>query len=473
MLLVALLDGQRIDATTLSRASWLELQNSEERKRLILPGCGIRAVAKPRGESTQYFAHLSVRGCKVDHGGESPQHLAMKGALRDRINAVEGWHAIVEHPHDSREWIIDVLAESDDSRHRVAFEVQLSTQSPAKYQHRSQRYFDDGLFPVWIVPRRLEDNLIRVPFVVTAFGKSSEIPAEPGMLMDLDVTCDFRDEDTLGTLVDNLLQRGHGWIHGSPEDQAVRHRKRVERDARLRDEARRRQEAIDERIEEMNMDSAAPEAAFGAHTVLTEDGPFIWASLSQCWRCEYPMLLWDAEPSTPGRQYLSVPTLDVKREVGTKRYESDAGVHAVLDSWMHAVRADVQKANIKLRRSKKKAAEYSAFVCPECDALIGQMFISCLRPEKWSLISAPLLKKQSTTAGPVKPEGRNDPRKGKLQKQRPPAAVPKERPHYKRPTVPEDLQTDRKKSWAEIRSADSVAEARRKFMGTAAPYRGY
>ena len=117
------------------------------------------------------------------------------------------------------------MAESDDSRRRVAFEVQLSSQSPAKYQHRSQRYFGEGLFPVWIVPRRLEDNLIRVPFFVTGFGKSSEIPAEPGRLLDLNVTCDFREEDTLGTLVDNLLQRGHGWNHGSPEDQAARHRK--------------------------------------------------------------------------------------------------------------------------------------------------------------------------------------------------------------------------------------------------------
>jgi hypothetical protein len=47
MLLVALRDGKRIDATTLSRESWLKLQTSEERKRLILPGCGIRAVANP------------------------------------------------------------------------------------------------------------------------------------------------------------------------------------------------------------------------------------------------------------------------------------------------------------------------------------------------------------------------------------------------------------------------------------------
>lgn len=45
MLLVALLDGKRIDATTLSIASWLKLQTSEQRNRLILTGCGIRAVA--------------------------------------------------------------------------------------------------------------------------------------------------------------------------------------------------------------------------------------------------------------------------------------------------------------------------------------------------------------------------------------------------------------------------------------------
>lgn len=75
----------------------------------------------------------------------------------------------MEHQHQSREWTVDVLAESDDSRAKVAFEVQLSPQSPADYFKRTQRYFDSGLFPVWLVPRHLEYHPIKVPVVVTGF----------------------------------------------------------------------------------------------------------------------------------------------------------------------------------------------------------------------------------------------------------------------------------------------------------------
>lgn len=118
---------------------------------------------RPGAEPLKFFAHLRKAGCKVDHGGESPQHLAMKGALKDCIDLVPGWHAIVEYPHRSREWIIDVLAESDDLTRKVAFEVQLSSQTPDKYFARSQRYFDSGIFPVWLVPRRLEYHETKVP----------------------------------------------------------------------------------------------------------------------------------------------------------------------------------------------------------------------------------------------------------------------------------------------------------------------
>ncbi|MFQ4150282.1 hypothetical protein AAGW05_16605 [Arthrobacter sp. LAPM80] len=79
-------------------------------------------------------------------------------------------------PAPSREWIIDVLAESDDKHHCVAFEVQLSSQPMENYRHRSQRYFDDNVFPVWLVPRHLEYSPIQVPVVVAGFGKSSEVP---------------------------------------------------------------------------------------------------------------------------------------------------------------------------------------------------------------------------------------------------------------------------------------------------------
>lgn len=168
--LIAMLDGVRVEALEHSAESWAELKRSEEIKRMVMPLCEIRAIAKTRG-CTRFFPHYRVLDCEVDHGGESPQHLAMKTALRDRINAVDGWHALVEYPHPSRNWIIDVLAESDDWRRRIAFEVQLSSQTPEKYQHRSQRYLNDQVFPVWIIPRHLEYNPVKVPEVVTGFGK--------------------------------------------------------------------------------------------------------------------------------------------------------------------------------------------------------------------------------------------------------------------------------------------------------------
>lgn len=470
MPLIAMLDGVRVDASTHSPESWAELKQSDEVKRMVMPLCEIRAIAKARG-TTQFFAHHRIVDCKVDHGGESPQHLAMKTALRDRINAVDGWHAFVEYPHPSREWIIDVLAESDDKRRRIAFEVQLSSQTPEKYQARSQRYFNDGVFPVWVIPRQLEYSRVQVPVVVTGFGKSAEVPEDPAELMDLGVFADFSGKDTLGEMVEFLLRRGASWSHGSPDEQAARQRREDEREARKRDDEQRRQETIEARIMEMNRNSAPPEAAYGAHTIHTEDGPFVWATLTQCWSCEHPILLWNAESASQGRQYSSAPVLEVRREVGPKRYENHPDVHEVVNQWMRNRRADVEKANIRQRRSKMKAAEYSAFTCPECDALIGQMFVSCIRTEKWSLISAPLLKKTSSVE-PAKPKPSLDPRKGRPQKQKPPTIVPVEHPYNQRPTVPEELQTDRRKTWAELHSPGGIAEARRKFIGTARPYQG-
>lgn len=193
--------------------------------------------------------------------------------------------------------------------------------------------------------------------------------------------------------------------------------------------------------------------------------------MSQCWSCKHPMLLWNAQSARAGVQHTSVPGLEVKREVAAKRYENHPDVHKVLNKWMRATRADVEKAKIQIRRSKMKAAEYSAFVRPKCDALIGQMFISCIRTEMWSLISAPLFKRTRTVEPPkiLKPSA--DPRKGKPRKQGPLAIVPVVHPHDDRPTVPEELQTDRRKTWAELHSPEGIAEARRRFMGTAQPFR--
>ena len=466
MPLIAMLDDERIDASQYTPDAWAKLRSSGEAKQMVMPLCGIRAIAKTRG-TTHFFAHHRVTDCKVDHGGESPQHLAMKSALRDRIDAVDGWHAFVEYPHPSREWIVDVLAESDDGRRQVAFEVQLSSQTPERYQERTQRYFEGQVFPVWVIPRRLEYNRVEIPMVVTGFGKSSEVPENTADLMCLTVTSHFDDDVTLGAFVERVLWNRAGWSHGSPFDQITRHRKAEERVERERQEAELRRRQLDARIEETNRNTAAPEAAFGAFTVHTDGGPFVWATLTACWKCEHPMLLWNASSTRASDQFTSAPRLEVKRDVGSKRYENHPDVHRALNGWIRETGADVEKANIKMRRSKMKGTEYSAFICPSCDEIMGQMFVSCIRPEKWSLISAPLLKNTRAAEASRKPRDA-DPRRGKPQKQRPPIEPiePRVRAYYGRPTVPEELQTDRKKTWAELHSPEGVAEARRKFIGT-------
>ncbi|MGO4120702.1 competence protein CoiA family protein [Arthrobacter sp. YAF16] len=463
MPLVAMLDGERVDATKHTRESWAELQSSDDRKQMVMPLCGIRAVAKTRGE-TRFFAHLTVADCRVEHGGETPQHQAVKTALRDRIDAIQGWHACLEYPHPSREWIIDVLAESDDGARRIAFEVQLSSQAPLGYQARSQRYFNDRVFPVWIVPRQLEHNGIEVPVVVTGFGKSSQLPEDPAELLQLPAISSFSSENTLGKFVDAILTYPPRWPQGSPEDQLAAIRRAQEREQRARQEAELKQRHLEERIAEMNLNSASPEAAYGAHTVHTDGGPFVWATLTQCWSCEHPMMLWEAQAGDDGVQHTAAPRLKVKTDIRSKRYENHPDVHQALNRWIGETRADVGKAYLKMRRSKTKGAEYSAFVCPACDALMGQMFVSCIGTEKWSLVSAPLLKKTRTTEPSAKPRP-VDAWRGKPQKQRPPNE-PAVQTLYRRPTVPEELQTDRKKTWAELHSPEGVAEARQKFMGT-------
>ncbi|MGY3567948.1 competence protein CoiA family protein [Sinomonas sp. RB5] len=219
------------------------------------------------------------------------QHLAMKEALARAIDAVPGWHAVIEHPHESRDWIVDVLAESDTAvKRRVAFEVQLSPQSHDRYFERSSRYFVSGIFPVWVIPRPLEKHSIKVPTVVTWFGKDAPVPDDLGELLlrgaDHNGVAHAPERVRLDHFVASLLTKGPAWTHGTPSEQDARKaaeaRLRAERD---RAEARARTERLqtvgsalraapqqskDERtamIQTMNRSCAAPASVYGPLTV--------------------------------------------------------------------------------------------------------------------------------------------------------------------------------------------------------------
>lgn len=389
-----MLDGERVDATTHDAESWAALQASRDRKRLLMPVCNIRAVAKTRGQATRFFAHHRLTDCAADHGGESPQHLAMKEAIAQGISGTPGWHAVIEYPHPSREWIIDILAESDDMLHRVAFEVQLSSQTPADYFRRTQRYFDSNVFPVWLVPRALEFSHIQLPVVVTGFGKTSEVPDTPAQLLDLDTKHNLPVEhDGLGDFIRDLLSNGPRWRSGTPkkqqEDWEAEQRRRVEEQLAEAERIARSKVAV----EKTNLGSIAPDKAFEPHTVHTESGPFVWATLTDCWKCSRQMMVWEAASSRAGEQYSSAGPVSVKSKVGPTRYENHPDVHQAVNTWITQSGATVTKARIELRNSQGRGEPYSAFVCPNCSALMGQVFVAQINAEHWSVICAPLLRR--------------------------------------------------------------------------------
>lgn len=160
------------------------------------------------------------------------------------------------------------------------------------------------------------------------------------------------------------------------------------------------QEALDQQIEEMNNRCASPESAFGPHIVRVETDTFVWGTLTCCWNCEEPMLVWDARRPGFRKKWARIPRPDIKAEVRDIRIEDQSEVHRAVDDWIKVAESDIPKAVIKLRRTTATGRLYRAFVCPGCDSTMGQFFISRIRPQKWSTISGPNLEIPQPSAVP-------------------------------------------------------------------------
>lgn len=166
---------------------------------------------------------------------------------------------------------------------------------------------------MWLVPNHLEYYPVQVPTVVTGFGKSSEVPDDLTTLMELDTDQEIvRGDRTLNVFLERLLTFGPDWTYGSPaEQQRKLDFEEKQRAAAARTEAAQ-QDKYARMVEELNRNSASPVAAYGTNCIETEDGPFVWATLSQCWKCSHPMLLWEARGPRPGKRFVTVPALKVK-----------------------------------------------------------------------------------------------------------------------------------------------------------------
>lgn len=385
--LVAYLNGERIDATQMAHEPWRALANDRNYKSLVLIECGLRASRVTLGR-LQFFRHHRDVACSIEHKSESEQHLTMKRALKDKINAASGWRAEVEHAHPERAWIADVMAIHISGK-RLAFEVQLSPQSEDEYIRRSQRYADDRVGVVWIVPDNLDWFRVQMPMIVTGFGKTSALPGPPEMLMDrAHFQPMFGKRASVGAALDAILAPSFRWPYGTPEHQldeiskleemkAKAAAENQERQARLAEEKRLDDEKAKLEAEELAarfIASAATPAIGAARPVLAAKR--IWASEVRCLAAGHPMLIWRlTEPTPKGTSDGPMwrPTM-----------ENFDNVRAHVDTWLAGSGSSLAKAKIfrvngwPVRRT---------FVCPECNQVIQGRWVSALPPAKWTLIA--------------------------------------------------------------------------------------
>lgn len=215
---VAYLEDRRVDAEAMPAGAWAALKTDPRREQLVLPECGARAVAKTSRRGRQFFAHHADSGCGMPHSFESEAHRALKSVIAARINAAPGWQAIIEYTED-RSWITDVMAISRAGA-RIAFEVQLSSQTEEVYAARTQRYFDAGVHTVWVVPRHLEDLDLQVPQIETAVFKSTPVPEDPEQLLaHRTYQWLVRDVVDVGEALDRVLAGRLTWHHGPSRQQ--------------------------------------------------------------------------------------------------------------------------------------------------------------------------------------------------------------------------------------------------------------
>lgn len=451
VLLVAYLNGERIDATEMAHSPWRGLVNHPLYEALVLLECGLRASRVTR-RGRQFFKHYPDIKCTIEHKSESDRHLAMKRALKDRIDVAPGWRAEVEHAHPERAWIADVMAIHISGK-RLAFEVQLSAQSEDEYVFRSQRYVDDGIGPVWVVPDNLDWFRVKLPMVVTGFGKSSDLPEMPAALMDaIAYQPMVRKMSGVGVVVDQVLHPSFRWPHGTPRQQEEELERKEMKRARnaaaanleaAADLAAKRladEEAVRRNAERDTLfvdQAAAPNIS---ETPAVAAGMNIWASVVQCVSFGHPLLIWR----------LLEPPIRIDLRPYRPGPENFQHVRAHVTAWLEAEGRGLAKGNIvRLQGAEKR----HGFACPECKEVIQGRWVAALPHTKWALIAA----------GNPSRSGRTLPAWEVLRRKQ--AAATEKTPPAARPQLPSDeadprlIGPKRKPFWiSEARDAKEVAE---------------
>ena len=161
----AICGDQKIMSSEMSPVAWRSLKIDEKRKSQLFcpdPDCGQLMIPKTITQTgTQFFAHKTAAPQLCLFREEpSPEHRHYEKVVAEAIRAF-GWEASIEHyvPADTENTkaLVDVLAIPPASVERspIAFEIQLSPQSDAIYEKRTERYRRAGFQTVWLTAKKI------------------------------------------------------------------------------------------------------------------------------------------------------------------------------------------------------------------------------------------------------------------------------------------------------------------------------
>lgn len=131
---------------------WVDVHRARPRLALRCPACGagVHAKVSPAPRHMRYFAHDALdSNCALS--GESLAHRILKVELANAIRAA-GWDAQLEVPGEG--WRADVLASDPASPRRMAWEAQLSGQTPDETVERTTNLNRAGVAVCWVADKR-------------------------------------------------------------------------------------------------------------------------------------------------------------------------------------------------------------------------------------------------------------------------------------------------------------------------------
>lgn len=137
-----------------SEDTWTRAQAVKHEGRIRCRGCGGEMRTRHGANIDRHFFHKAAPDSCLLATGEGKTHLRTKLAIAEAIEA-SGGRALVEHIAIDRSFVVDVLGVWNDGgrQHRVAFEVQVSSQTEDVTAQRTAQRAAECDLTVWVLFR--------------------------------------------------------------------------------------------------------------------------------------------------------------------------------------------------------------------------------------------------------------------------------------------------------------------------------